>query len=311
MSSTTLPKNLIPFIPAGADAPGKTDTLTKPGKGQMVDGRYTNNYEGVRSYNQTWNGSFGVGGDTSDLFTPKKRSGLVENLLSRLPTWGKSGSFDKSAIAYQRQGSFNALGGLASGQGSVAIGEAYARGNGSVEFKNGAFTAQGDVSAAATLIDAQGSVHLGKGDYTLDASGSAFVGAKAHAHGELTFDPAHGVVAAKVGGEAFVGARVGVEGNAKLGQFGSVGGSAEAWAGVGAAFHAEAGIKDGHFKARVDFGAALGIGFKLGFNVDINFKGIADTVKKVVAAPVEAIKNVGHAIGEGVKKVGNFFKHLF
>ena len=195
-------------------------------------------------------------------------------------------------------------------------------GSGSVGFKDGALTAKGQVGAQATLVDLEGHLHLGNKDYGLDAKGSAFVGVKANAHGELVIDPKNGIYAARVGGEAFAGARAGAEANVNLGKFGSVGGRAEAWAGVGVAFHAEAGFKDGRFKARFDIGAALGIGFKLGFNVDINVKGIVDAVKapfkaigsavsSVVSGVGNAVKSVGNAVGSAVKSVGNFFKHLF
>jgi hypothetical protein len=133
------------------------------------------------------------------------------------------------------------------------------------------------------------------------------VGAKAKASGELTIDPAKGIYAAKVGGEAFAGAKIGVEANVKLGQFGGVGAKAEAWAGVGVAFNAELGIKNGRFKAKVDIGAALGVGFKIGFNVDIDIRGIKNAIKgaakKVIQAPLEAVKSVGKAISNGLKKL--------
>jgi len=191
-----------------------------------------------------------------------------------------------------------------------------------VAFKNGALDAKGELHAQATLIDAQGRIHLGKGDYTLDASASAFVGAKAKLDGELIIDPKNGIYAAKLGGEAFAGARVGAEANVNLGKFGTIGGRAEAWAGVGAAFHVEAGFANGRFKARFDIGAALGIGFKLGFNIDINVKGIVDAIKKPFQAiadgakkVVSAVKDVGNKVVDGVKSVaksvGNFFKKLF
>ena len=137
----------------------------------------------------------------------------------------------------------------------------------------------------------------------MDAHAEVDIGAKASAHGELTIDPAKGIYAAKVGGEAFAGARAGAEAKVNLGKFGSAGARAEAWAGVGASFKAEAGFKDGRLKARFELGAALGIGFKLGFNVDIDVRGIKNAVTKVLKAPVEAVKNVAHAVGGFLKKL--------
>jgi hypothetical protein len=260
--------------------------------------------------------STGRGDDTSDLFRPTPgKPNLLTKILDKLPAWEKKGQFATGTAAVLKEGSFNALGGLAKGSGRVSVLEASVSGSGSVGFKNGALTAQGALHAQATLVDAQGSIHLGKGPYTLDASASAFIGAKADAKGELVIDPKNGIYAAKIGGEAFAGARAGAEGNVHLGEFGSVGGRAEAWAGVGAAFHAEAGFKDGRFKARFDIGAALGIGFKIGFNVDINIKGIKDAITKPFKTIGHAVSNVAHkavdTVKSAVKSVGNFFKSLF
>ena len=290
-------------------------------------GWYQNSYSTQRDSTSKWSGGWGTGGSTSDLFRPTPgKPNLFTKLLDKLPKWEKSGGFQVGTAQVVREGNFNALGGLAQGQGRISVMEAAVHGQGTVAFKNGALTAKGQLGAQATLVDASGSIRLGKGDYTVDAKGSAFIGAKANAQGELVIDPKNGVYAARVGGEAFAGARAGVEGNVNLGKFGSVGGKAEAWAGVGVAFNAEAGFKNGRFKARFDIGAALGIGFKFGFNIDINVKGIKDaitkpfkaiasTVSNVASKAVDAVKNVGSSIVNGaasaVKKVGNFFKSLF
>jgi len=303
---------------------------TTPKKAPAKDGWYQNSYAAQGQSTSKLSGSFGTGGDTSDLFHPTPgKPNFLTNLLGKLPAWEKKGEFQAGTAQVVHEGKFNALGGLAKGEGRISFLEATVHGSGSVGFKDGALTAKGQVGASATLVDLEGHLHLGNKDYGLDAKGSAFVGVKANAHGELVIDPKNGIYAARVGGEAFAGARAGAEANVNLGKFGSVGGRAEAWAGVGVAFHAEAGFKDGRFKARFDIGAALGIGFKLGFNVDINVKGIVDAVKapfkaigsavsNVVSGVKNAVSSVGHAVsnvvsgvGNAVKSVGNFFKHLF
>jgi hypothetical protein len=273
-------------------------------KGITQDGRYQNSFETGKQINRNYNKSFSRG-DTSDLFTPNANPGKGAKLLGQLPGMTLAqGSFEKSVAGITRSGSFSSAGGLVQGQGSVSVAEAKVKGFAKLALEGGAFKGTAGAEASATLVNAQGSIRVGKGDYTLDAKGEAYVGAKAKANGEMVIDPAKGIYAAKVEAEAFVGARAGVEGKANLGKFGSVGGTAEAWAGVGVAFKAEAGFKNGRFKARLDIGAALGIGFKLGFNIDIDLKGIKDTVKKVIEKPVEIVKDVA-------KSIGNFFKKLF
>jgi hypothetical protein len=287
------------------------------------EGWYQNSYAAQGDKTAKWSGGWGTGGGTSDLFRPTPgKPNFLTNLLGKLPAWEKKGEFQVGTAQVVHEGSFKGLGGLAQGQGRISFLEAAVHGSGSVGFKDGALTAKGQVGASATLVDMEGRIKLGKGDYGLDASGSAFVGAKANAHGELVIDPKNGIYAARVGGEAFAGARAGAEANVNLGKFGSVGGRAEAWAGVGAAFHAEAGFKNGRFKARFDIGAALGIGFKFGFNVDINvkgivgaikapFKAIASGVKNAVSTVSNAVKNVASTVSNAAKSVGNFFKKWF
>lgn len=316
---------------------GSTHTSGVTTKSQTIqknDGWHHSSYAAEGNKTSKWGGSFSTGGSTSDLFRPTPgKPNFLTNLLGKLPAWEKKGEFGTGVAAMVKEGSFKSLGGLAEGEGRISLLEASVHGKGSVAFKDGALSAKGEVGAQATLIDAGGRIRLGKGDYGLDAAGSVFVGAKANAKGELVIDPKNGIYAARVGGEAFAGARAAAEANVNLGKFGSVGGRAEAWAGVGAAFHAEAGFKNGRFKARFDIGAALGIGFKLGFNVDINVKGIVDavkapfkaigdlakkgidTVKNVAGNVVDGVKNAAKAVGNGVKSaakaVGNFFKSIF
>ncbi|MBZ4417614.1 hypothetical protein [Myxococcus sp. RHSTA-1-4] len=284
----------------------KNPVATTPDKKNTAvtqEGRYQNSFEAGKQINRNYNKSYSHG-DTSDLFTPNANPGKGAKLLGKLPgVTLAEGSFEKSVAGLARAGGFSSKGGLAQGQGSFAVGQASVRGSGKVSFEGGALKATGSAEASATLVNAQGSVRIGKGDYTLDASGEAYVGAKAKANGEVVIDPAKGIYAAKIEADAFVGARAGAEANVNLGKFGSVGGRAEVWAGAGVAFKAEAGFKNGRFKARLDIGAALGVGFKLGVNIDIDLKGIKDTVKKVIEKPIEVIKDIGKSIGDAFKKL--------
>ncbi|NMO17667.1 hypothetical protein HPC49_10360 [Pyxidicoccus fallax] len=297
----------------------KNQVATTPDKKNTAvtqqNGRYQNSFETGKQVNRNYNKTFSHG-DTSDLFTPNANNSKGAKLLGKMPgVTLTEGSFEKSVAAHRGQGAFSSAGGLVQGQGSYSLAEAMVKGSGKVSFEGGALKATGSLEAAATLARAQGSIRVGKGDYTLDAKGEAYVGAVARANGEMVIDPAKGIYAAKIEADAFVGARAGVEANVNLGKFGSVGGSAEAWAGVGVAFKAEAGFKNGRFKARLDIGAALGIGFKLGVNIDIDFKGIKDTIKKVVEKPVEMVKSIiekpVEMVKEAAQSVSKFFKSLF
>jgi len=224
-------------------------------------------------------------------------------LLGFLPSKTWEGSFQKGVAIKAGSGSVGSADGKFLAQGSYSVGEASVRGSGSVSIKGGALTAQGDLSAQATLVAVQGAARAKLGALEADVAGYAYVGAKASVKGNLTIDPKTGTYAASVGGEAFLGARAGVSGEAKLGKYGSIGGSAEAWAGVGATFKLDAGFQKGKFKFKLDIGAALGIGFKLGINFSIDFKKIGDVAKKVLSAPLNAIKSVASAAKSFIKKL--------
>lgn len=265
------------------------------------DGRLQSHFEREKSTTQNWNTSYST---ESQHEGTGRVTGAMAGLLGQIPKVGIDGQFTKGAAVKKFEGGFGDANSVAQGYGKMSVLEAELKGSGEVGIEGGKLFARGDLDAKATLIDAEGTLRAGVGPIQAELQGKAWVGAKAGLHGEVTVDPINGKYAARVGGDAFIGARAGVTGNVKLGDYGGVTGRAEAWAGVGVSARAEASWDNGRFKARVDFGAALGIGFKLGFDVDINFGKIADAVKSVIEKPVEVVKNV-------VKSVGNFFKGLF
>lgn len=259
-----------------------------------------------KSSTQTWNKSYGK--FDSDFFTTPGKASKTEQqiggLLGKLGTRTLAqGSFSKGVAAWEKAGSGTALGGKAQGQYDIKVGELSAKGQGSIGLKDGAFVAQGSAEATAALLNARASGRFQYGPLQASGEGYAFVGAQAKVNGNLTIDPKKGIYGASVGGEAFVGAKAGVSGEVNLGKFGGVGGRAEAWAGIGAQFKADIGYKNGKFQARVDIGAALGIGFKLGFNVNIDVKGIVDKAKEVLSKPIEVVKDIGKSIGNAIKKL--------
>lgn len=292
--------------------------------------RLQSSFESGKEINKNWNKSYSTERPMNSPKLPSKGlGGALTGLLGKLPKWEKSGSFDKSVAYAKTQGSFGDPNGIASGNYRASFLEAGVNGSGSVAFENGALKAHGELHAQATLIDAAADFRAKLGPLSAEGQGQVWVGAKANAHGDLTIDPVNGKYGLEVGGDAFVGAKAGVEGKVSLGEYGGVGGKAEAWAGVGVSANASVKLENGRFKARFELGAALGIGFKLGFNVDINFKKIGDAIKNVVKKPIEFVKNigekvgsffkgaadtvkdVGHKIAEGVKSVGNAVKKLF
>jgi hypothetical protein len=318
-----------------AAAPAQTPAASQ--KSGLPD-HLQSSFERSGEVNRTWNKTYNV---DRPMNTPKLPTtgfgGALAGLLGKLPKLEKDGSFSKSVTGAKVEGSFGNPNGIVSGNYRATALEASVNGSGSVSFEGGVAKAHGELHAQATLIDAAANFRAKLGPVSAEGEGHAYVGAKANVHGDVTIDPIHGKYGIEAGGDAFVGARAGVSGNVSLGEYGGVHGSAEAWAGVGVSAKASVSLEGGRFKARFELGAALGLGFKLGFGVDINFKKIGDAVKNIINKPIQmvkdigakvgsffkgavsnvgnAVKDAGHAIAEGVKSVGksigNAVKSIF
>jgi len=294
-------------------APAQQNTVAQQKSG--LPDRLQSSFERSGEVNRTWNKSYST---DRAMNTPKLGTkgvqGALAGLLGKLPKYEKSGSFEKSVAHSKTQGSFGDPNGIASGNYRASFLEAGVNGSGRVAFEKGALTAHGEVHAQATLIDAAADFRAKLGPVSVDAKGQAWVGAKANASGDLTIDPVNGKYVLEAGGDAFIGAKASVEGKVSLGEYGGVGGKAEAWAGLGVSAKGSVRLENGRFKASFELGAALGLGFKLGFNVDINFKKIGDAVKNIFKKPFEAVKDIGKKVGDffkgGIDKVGDAVKDV-
>ncbi len=290
--------------PTVQDKPAATPAQT-PAAPQQKSGlpdHLQSSFERSGEINRNWNKTYNVDRPMNSPALPTTGfGGALAGLLGKLPKVGKDGSFSKSVSVAKTEGSFGSPGGIVSGNYRASALEASVNGSGSVSFEGGVAKAHGELHAQATLIDAAANFQAKLGPVSADGEGHAYIGAKANAAGDLTIDPIHGKYNLSAGVDAFAGARAGVSGNVSLGQYGGVHAGAEAWAGVGATAKASVGLENGRFKAHFELGAALGIGFKLSFGVDINFKKIGDALKNIVTKPLQVVKDIG-------SKVGSFFK---
>lgn len=169
---------------------------------------------------------------------------------------------------------------------------AYADGSGSVKIGK-TVNIEGKIDVGAVL--AQGTIEGKKklGSVDLTGKAEATVGATASASGSVRFDllSPKPTVKVKAGVDAFVGAKVSAEG--RIGNdYAGVGAKGELMAGLGAKAKLDAGIENGRFKAKVELGAALGIGGSVSFNVDINYQKAVD---KVVGTGKQAVQNIKSA----------------
>ena len=168
------------------------------------------------------------------------------------------------------------------------------------EFGPGGYAVEGRL-VAAMGSSAQGSASIGPGgaDFAASAEASAYLGLDGQGEYRVGSIAAVGSASAIAGvlltagatggigpdgaslnlrGEALLGARVRADGSVGLGNSATVGGSAEAWAGLGV--KGEADIDVGFDEIGIDFelGAAIGIGGSFGIDVSFSPTGIASDV---------------------------------
>lgn len=155
---------------------------------------------------------------------------------------------------------------------------------------DGNLQARAGASAYLAKASAEGGVEYGPAAAKVD--GSAFVGADASARASVGKSGAH------LGAEAFAGARATASGHADVGGIGA-GVTAEGWAGAGAAGNLDIGTKDGKFVVGGEIGVGLGLGGKLGTQIEIDPGKIADTAG-----------DVGDAVGDGLDAVGDGLSSL-
>jgi hypothetical protein len=180
---------------------------------------------------------------------------------------------------------YRALSAYADGKGNITIGKTT--------------NIEGKIEAGAVLGQAtiEGKAKLGKTGLEATGKAEATVGVTGSANGSVRVDifSKKPTVKVKAGVEAFAGAKASVEG--RVGNdYAGVGGKAEAWAGIGAKAKADVGIEGGKFKAKVELGAALGIGGSLSFSVDVNYQKAIDTVVGTGQKAVDNIKAAGSAV---------------
>ncbi len=179
---------------------------------------------------------------------------------------------------------YRVLSAFADGKGNVTIGKST--------------NIEGKIEAGAVLVQGaiEGKTKLGKHvDLTGKAEASIAVTGSASGSVRVDLFSKKPTVKVKVGLDAFAGAKASVEG--RVGNdYAGVGGKAEAWAGIGAKAKVDVGIEGGKFKAKVELGAALGIGGSLSFSVDVNYQKGIDAVVGTGKKAVANIKAAGSAV---------------
>lgn len=192
----------------------------------------------------------------------------------------KDGSVRAAALEGKKEGEHTFGNGTkveGSISGEVASAEAGAN------FEVGSDGISAGVNANATLVggEAKGSATYG----IAEAQGEVRAAVEAEASGDVSL----GADGLHAGGEVFVGGRLTGDGSVEAGGVG-VGAHGELQAGIGVSGDLDAGFEDGKFKFGGSFGAALGVGGKIGFDVEVDPAEVTSTVK-------DAAKSVGKWFG--------------
>jgi uncharacterized protein YukE len=178
-----------------------------------------------------------------------------------------------------------------------AVLSAEASGSASAEYNDGTLRAGAEGQAGVYLAKISGNtgiddIPLGPATAGLAVAGTAYVGAEVCGEAKAVFDPKSGEVSAKLGGEAFAGGKIAGEAEASLG-LGGVEGTGKVNAslnyGIGAQANADIGFNQGTIKADIQFGATLGLGFDVGFSLELN---TTEAVNNVMSATQSVLKNI-------------------
>ena len=231
-------------------------------------------------------------GDYKDL-TPEQRQTLREETSGKGPgisVAGPSVSGGASVWGAQAQGRSEFAGGEVSGTAGMNL--LGVEGQAGVGLQDGNATASASGKAYLAQATAEGKYEAGY--FETSGKASAYAGAEAEAKGSIGADGVHGEAG------AFAGAKATAEGHASVAGVG-VGGTAEAWAGVGAEAKFDAGFKDdGTFTIGGEGGVGLGVGAKLGGQIEID-------PGKVTDAAGDAADAVGDWGGSAKDTVGGWF----
>ena len=182
---------------------------------------------------------------------------------------------------------------------------AYADGSGQVRIGKST-NIEGKIEAGAVLAQGTFQTKNKIGSVDVTSKTEATIGATGTASGQVRFDLFSGKPAVKVkaGVDVFVGAKVSAEG--RVGNdYAGVGVKGELMAGLALKAKADVGIAGGKFKAKVELGAALGIGGSLSFSVDVNYQKGIDAVVGTGKKAVQTLSNAASSVANTASNVAS------
>jgi len=152
--------------------------------------------------------------------------------------------------------------------------------------------AEAKAGASAYLAKASAEGNVEYGVTAAKAQAAGFAGAEASTKVSV------GKAGLHAGAEAFAGAKATGSISADVAGIGA-GVTGEAWAGAGAEAHADLGMQGGKFTIGGEVGVGLGIGGKIGTEVQIDVGKFGDTVGEV-----------SDAVGDGIDAIGDGWRSM-
>jgi hypothetical protein len=172
----------------------------------------------------------------------------------------------------------------------------------SADLRNGDVQAGASVHGRADLVGASGRAQLGSTNTAAGAGfveGEARVGARVDAGAGGTLSLSRGEASLNAGVSGFAGAEVSATGGYEN-RWGGVSATARGQAGIGGTAQAELGYRDGNLRARVDLGAAVGLGGRVGIDVNVNVRNIASDAYSAGRSAVRGVGNAARSVGNWV-----------
>lgn len=232
----------------------------------------------------SWVGNIDLGDYSPFLNNPSFPFGPVQDLFGERST-SVSGGAEYTLFERSREVSGSRFGGHYYAEGSIdgsasVSGEAHA----GIGPDGAEVTASAEASAGLSAEAKAGFIAGGLG---VGGVATGFAGAKADAKGSASIGPDGAEVGVEAGG--FAGVRGTAEGEVSLGDSVTVGGNAEAIAGLALEVDGSAKVGFDEVSVALDLGAALGVGGSLGVDVSFSPSGIANDVGDLASSTTDAV----------------------
>lgn len=288
MKVTTPKRHVATPAPKKPAAPKKPPKVTQRTTSKVVTERAKDHFETKATASKTKQQKLTLGDKGFDADVGVKNPKLKvapgpQKALDRVkPKTFAEYSVERQASSFEASGALT--GQQLTGTGKLSGGATSLKLEGTAALGGKGLALSGEASSKAHLAAAEGSLAADFGRFQATAGANAQLGITSGVKGALNLQPTRGVYALKAGAETFGGVKAGVQFSATAARYGVLGGSAEAWAGVGGTAQLDVGLKGGKLKLKAQLGASLGIGGSVGLKAEVDLARLRDDGKAALAS---------------------------